>query len=63
MFLGNLGSLRYFLPELAVTATILLLVVLHVVSKRKTSSAPGFLALLGVGAAILLSGVFPPGSG
>ena len=63
MFLGNLGSLPYFLPELAVTATILLLVALHVVSKRKTTSAPGFLALLGVGAAILLSGVSAPGSG
>ena len=63
MFLGNLGSLPYFLPELAVTATILLLVVLHVVTKRKTSSAPGFLALLGVGAAILLSGVSAPGAG
>ncbi|MBF8260160.1 MAG: NADH-quinone oxidoreductase subunit N, partial [Actinobacteria bacterium] len=33
MFLGNLASLRYFLPEFAVTATILLLVVLHVVTK------------------------------
>jgi len=63
MLLGNLGSLPYFLPELAVTATILLLVVLHVASKQKTSSAPGFLALVGVGAAILLSGVSSPGGG
>ena len=38
MLLGNLGSLPYFLPELAVTATILLLVVLHVASKSKTLS-------------------------
>lgn len=63
MFLGNLGSLTYFLPELAVTATILLLVVLHVASKSKTSAAPAILALLGVGGAILLSGVSVPGSG
>ena len=63
MFLGNLASVVYFLPELAVTATILLLVVLHVASKSRTSAAPGFLALLGVGAAILLAGVSAPGSG
>ena len=63
MFLGNLDSLRYFLPEIAVTATILLLVVLHVVSKNRESSAPGVLSLVGVGAAILLAGIVPPGAG
>ena len=63
MFLGNLGSLPYFLPEIAVTATILLLVVLHVASKSKTSAAPAILALVGVGVAILLTGVSSPGSG
>ncbi|HEX8043353.1 NADH-quinone oxidoreductase subunit N [Candidatus Deferrimicrobium sp.] len=63
MFLGNLGSLPYFLPELAVTATILLLVVLHVALRSKTSAAPAILALVGVGAAILLAGVSAPGSG
>ncbi|RJP19090.1 MAG: NADH-quinone oxidoreductase subunit N [Deltaproteobacteria bacterium] len=63
MFLGNLGSLQYFLPEFAVTATILLLVVLHVVSKRPGSSAPAFLSLVGVGAALLLTGAVPAGAG
>jgi NADH-quinone oxidoreductase subunit N len=63
LFLGNLDSLRYFLPEIAVTATILLLVALHVVSKTRESSAPGVLSLVGVGAAILLAGIVPPGAG
>jgi len=63
VFLGNLDSLRYFLPEIAVTATILLLVVLHVVSRSRESSAPGVLALVGVGAAILFAGVVPAGAG
>ena len=63
MFLGNLGSLPYFLPELAITATILLLVLLHVVSKRKTTAAPALLSLVGVGAAILLAGIAPVGAG
>ena len=60
---GNLASLRYFLPEFAVTATILLLVVLHVVTKSPKSTASGFLSLLGVGAAILLAGIAPAGAG
>ena len=63
MFLGNLASLRYFLPEFAITATILLLVVLHVVTKSPKSTASGFLSLLGVGAAILLAGIAPAGAG
>ena len=63
MFLGNLASLRYFLPEIAVTATILALVVLHVASKRRESAAPAVLSLLGVGAAILLAGFAPAGAG
>ncbi|MGB7632048.1 MAG: hypothetical protein WBM29_13350, partial [Candidatus Deferrimicrobium sp.] len=63
MFLGNLASVGYFLPEFAVTATILLLVVLHVVTKSPKSTASGFLSLLGVGAAIFLAGVAPAGAG
>ena len=63
MFLGNLDSLRYFLPEIAVTATILLLVVLHVVSRSRESSSPGVLSLVGVGAALLLAGIVPAGAG
>ncbi|MEK7366092.1 MAG: NADH-quinone oxidoreductase subunit N, partial [Candidatus Deferrimicrobiota bacterium] len=63
MFLGNLASVGYFLPEFAVTATILLLVVLHVVTKSPKSTASGFLSLLGVGAAIFLAGVTPAGAG
>jgi len=63
VFLGNLASLRHFLPEIAVTATILLLVVLHVASNRGKSAAPAILSLLGVGAAILLAGLSPAGAG
>ena len=63
MFLGNLASLRFFLPEFAVTATILLLVALHVVSKRPGSTASAFLALVGTGAALLLTGAAPAGDG
>jgi len=63
VFLGNLASLRYFLPEFAVTATILLLVVLHVVTKSPRSTASGFLSIVGVGAAIFLAGFIPAGAG
>ena len=63
MVLGNLDSLVYFLPELAVTATILLLVVLHVVLKNRRSPAAALLALLGTGTALLLAWVTPSGAG
>ena len=48
MFLGNLGSLPYFLPELAVTATILLLVVLHVASRDRRSLRTGMIGSMPV---------------
>jgi NADH-quinone oxidoreductase subunit N len=63
MALGNLDSLRYFLPELAVTATILLLVLAHVAGKNRRSSAPALLALLGTGTAIFLAWLSPSGPG
>ncbi|GAB4371266.1 MAG: NADH-quinone oxidoreductase subunit N [Deltaproteobacteria bacterium] len=63
MALGNLDSLRYFLPELAVTATILLLVLVHVGAKNRRSPAPALLALLGTGTAILLAWLSPVGRG
>ena len=63
MPLGNLESLRHFLPELAVTATILLLVIVHVAAKSRRSAAPALLALLGTGTAILLAWYSPAGSG
>jgi NADH-quinone oxidoreductase subunit N len=56
MVLDNLGSLAYFLPEFALTATVLLLVGLHVALKDRTTSAPAILSLVGVGAALLLAG-------
>jgi len=61
--LGNLASLVYFLPELAVTATILLLVVLHVVLKNRRSPAAALLALLGTGTALLCAWMTPTGAG
>ncbi|MEW6720703.1 MAG: NADH-quinone oxidoreductase subunit N [Thermodesulfobacteriota bacterium] len=63
MFLGNLASIQYFLPEFAVTATILLLIVLRVASKDPRSNAFAYLSLVGCGAAILLAGIVPVGKG
>ena len=63
MVLGNLASLVYFLPELAVTATILLLVVLHVALKNRRSPAAALLALLGTGTALLCAWMTPTGAG
>ena len=59
MFLGNLESLQYFLPELALTATVFLLIVARVVMKNPKSNAFPFLSLVGIAAAILLSGYMP----
>src|SRR3990170_2595828 len=61
--LGTLASLVYFLPELAVAATILLLVVLHVVLKNRRSPAAALLALLGTGTALLCAWMTPSGAG
>ncbi|MGE5753304.1 MAG: NADH-quinone oxidoreductase subunit N [Deltaproteobacteria bacterium] len=59
MPLGNLASVSRFLPELAVTATILLLVAVHVIGKNRQSSASALLSLAGVGAALLLTALQP----
>ncbi|HEY5996409.1 MAG TPA: NADH-quinone oxidoreductase subunit N, partial [Candidatus Deferrimicrobiaceae bacterium] len=61
MYLGNLESLVRFLPELAVTATILALVVLHLGLRDRRSKAPALLALVGTGAALLLASASPAG--
>ncbi len=53
--MGNLDSLTGFLPEFAVTATILVLIIAHVAGKNRQSSVPAFLSLAGVGAALLLT--------
>ena len=63
MPLGNLASLGHFLPELAVTATILLLVFVHVAGKNRQSPAPALLSLAGVGAALLLTALQPTSPG
>ncbi len=63
MPLGNLDSLKFFLPELALTATILLLVVVHVASRNRRSPAPAVLSLVGVGAALLLATLTPIDAG
>jgi NADH-quinone oxidoreductase subunit N len=62
MFLGNLASLGYFLPELVVTATILLLIVVHVITTNRRSAVPAFVALIGVGLALVLAGAAPAGN-
>ena len=61
MFLGNLESLTFFLPEFALTATVFLLIVVRVATKNSKSSAFPLLSLVGIGAAILLSGYAPSG--
>ncbi|NNF84303.1 MAG: NADH-quinone oxidoreductase subunit N [Deltaproteobacteria bacterium] len=63
MILGNLDSLRYFLPELAITTTILLLIVLHVVGKNRRSPGAALLALVGTGTALLFAWMTPAGGG
>ncbi len=63
MPLGNLESLAYFLPEIAITAAIFLLVVLHVVTTDRRSNASAVLALAGVGASLVLLGLVPAGAG
>ncbi len=63
MFLGNLASVGYFLPEFAVTATILLLIIVHVATRTHRTSLPAFLTLVGVGLSIVLAGVAPAGAG
>jgi NADH-quinone oxidoreductase subunit N len=64
MVLDNLGSLQHFLPEFALTATVLLLVLVHVVGKDRTSSSAAILSLVGVGAALVLaSGCCAAGTG
>ena len=63
MPLGNLASLRYFLPELAITATILLLVVLHVVGRNRRSPEAAILALVGTGMALWVAWMTPAGEG
>src|SRR5512135_2989348 len=63
MPLGNLDSLRFFLPELVLTATILLLVVVHVATKNRRSPAPAVLSLVGVGAALFLASLTPVDAG
>jgi NADH-quinone oxidoreductase subunit N len=63
MLLGNLASLRYFLPELAITATILLVVVAHVAGRNRRSSAPALLSLVGSGAALFFAWLTPAGEG
>src|SRR5512134_121238 len=63
MPLGNLASLVHFLPEIAVTATILLLVLVHVAGKNRRSAAPALLSLAGVGAALLLTALQPTSPG
>lgn len=64
MVLDNLGSLQHFLPEFALTATVLLLVLVHVVGKDRTASSAAILSLVGVGAALVLaSGCCAAGTG
>ncbi len=63
MFLGNLASVKYFLPEFVVTATIFLLIVLRVVSNSPRSNSFAYLSLLGAGAAIFFASIIPSGAG
>ncbi len=55
MPLSNLASVVLFLPELALTATILLLVVVHVAVRDRSGKGPAVLALVGTAAALLFA--------
>ena len=61
MFLGNLESLQFFLPELALSATVFLLIVVRVATKDPKSNVFPFFSIAGIGAAILLSSYMPTG--
>ncbi len=63
MDLGNLASLTYFLPECAVTATILLLICVHVAGRNRRSPAAALLSLVGTGTALLFAWMTPAGKG
>jgi len=63
MTLGNFDSLRYFLPEIAITATILLLIIVHVAGKNRRSAAAALLSLVGTGTAILFALMTPASAG
>jgi NADH-quinone oxidoreductase subunit N len=63
MLLGNFDSLLYFLPELAITATILLLIIVHVAGKNRRSPAAALLSLVGTGTAILFALMTPASAG
>jgi len=63
MLLGNFDSLRYFLPELAITTTILLLIIVHVAGKNRRSPAAALLSLVGTGTAILFALMTPASAG
>jgi len=57
--LDNLASVSYFLPEFALTAAILALIVVRVATKDPQSAAFPFLSLVGIGLSILLASVVP----
>src|SRR5512145_1599326 len=63
MPLGNLDSLKFFLPELVITAAIVLLVIVHVASKDRRSPASAILSLVSVGAALVFASLTPPEAG
>ena len=63
MPLSNLDSLTLFLPEFAVTGTILLLILFHVASADRRSPAFSLLALLGVGVSLVLAWMVPADPG
>ncbi len=63
MALGNLASLRFFLPELVITGTILLLILVHVAGKNRRSPAAALLSLVGTGTALLFAWMTPAGEG
>lgn len=57
--LDNLASVSYFLPEFALTATVLALIVVRVATKDPQSVAFPYLSLVGIGLSILLACVVP----
>ncbi len=56
MVLNNVASVTYFLPELILTAAILLVIVFHVVTGKKRALFPAVLTLVSVGAAMIVAG-------
>lgn len=60
LHLSNLASIRYYLPDIAVTATIVILLFVHCLRKNPRGNPPAYIAIAGLVVAFFLS-LYSPG--